>query len=356
MARREGTIGPLVPPRPGQSKVLLDELLAGHDPVAVESAIARLAIIGRPALRLVLQQLGETDAIHQPRLLRVLERIGDPGTLPAIRPLLAHAVPDVATAAVDAMGALLDARDAAVASAALDALTATLLDASRDDGVRLRAFEAIANAPEPSTTYDADVLEPLRAQLRRDRSAAVREAMAGPSETTAVETAAPSGETRLEAAAAGDLPTDPEHVRKALGTHGQDIPLTVLHRVIERVRAHEVTLRPEEAEAWRVTRAAAHLVLATRGSRLAIYDLRESLEGLGDQTPVGMLSALQQVGDASVLDAVADAWQASTNAWFKGQLVAIFRAVVEREKLTKRHAAIRKIATRSPGTFAALWG
>ena len=68
------------------------------------------------------------------------------------------------------------------------------------------------------------------------------------------------------------------------------------------------------------------------------------------------LSALQQVGDASVLDAVADAWQASADPWFKGQLVAIFRAVVEREKLTKRHAAAKKIAARAPDTFAALWG
>ena len=75
-----------------------------------------------------------------------------------------------------------------------------------------------------------------------------------------------------------------------------------------------------------------------RGSRLAVYDLRESVEALGSQTPVGMLSALQQVGDASVLDAVADAWAGSSNAWFRGQLVTIFRAIVAREKITKRHA------------------
>ena len=166
-----GTIAAAVPSRPGQSKTLLDELLAGDDPVAVEAAIARLAIIGRPALRQVLQRLAETDATHQPRLLRVLERIGDPGTLGVIRPLLTHAEPDVAVAAVDAMGALLDARDTAVAAAALDALTGTLLDTTRDDVVRLRAFEAIGNAGDRSETYDVDVLEPLRAQLRRDASA-----------------------------------------------------------------------------------------------------------------------------------------------------------------------------------------
>ena len=86
------------------------------------------------------------------------------------------------------MGALLDARDTAVAAAALDALTGTLLDTTRDDAVRLRAFEAIGNAGDRSETYDADVLEPLRAQLRtrrvrsaaRERSAARRHAAVMP--------------------------------------------------------------------------------------------------------------------------------------------------------------------------------
>ena len=45
---------------------------------------------------------------------------------------------------------------------ALDALTATLLDTSRADVVRVRALEAIASAPERSETYDTDVLEPMR--------------------------------------------------------------------------------------------------------------------------------------------------------------------------------------------------
>jgi len=347
-----------VPSRPGQSKALLDELLASHDPVAVESAIARLAIIGRPALRQVLQRVGGADAAHQPRLLRVLERIGDPSALPSIRPLLAADVPDVAVAAVDAMSALLDARDAATATAALDAITATLLDTSRDDAVRLRAFEAISNAPDRSATYDVDVIEPLRAQLRRDASTALREAVgsdiaaaAGPAD--ALERPADAG---LEAVAAGHLPADPADLREGLATHGATTPLTVLRRLIERVRAHEATIRGEEAEVWRVLRATAHLALAARGSRLAVYDLRETLDALGDQTPVGMLSALQQVGDAPVLDVVADAWQRSVDPWFRGQLVTIFRAVVAREKITRRHAAMKKLAARLPEAFAALWG
>jgi hypothetical protein len=346
-----------VPSRPGQSKALLDELLGSHDPVAVEAAIARLAIIGRPALRQVIQRVGQADLVHQPRLLRVLERIGDPSALATVRPLMAADSQEVAVAAVDAMGALLDARDAAMATAALDALTATLLDTSRTDGVRLRAFEALASAPDRTPTYEADVMAPLRAQLSRDASAAVRDAVGGraPGAAPPIEIIAPSGEAQIEAMA-GDLPDDPEPLRLLLVAHGTTAPLTMLHRVIERVRAHETAMAAADAEAWRVVRATAHLALASRGSRLAVYDLREALEVLKAQTPVGMLSALQQVGDASVLDVLADAWQGSTDTWFRGQLVAIFRAVIERERITKRHAAAKKLAARLPDASAAMWG
>lgn len=354
LSRRRDRIGALVPTRPGQSKTLLDDLLSDRDPVAVEAAIARLAIIGRPALRQVLLRVPATEVRHLPLLLRVLERIGDPAAMPTVRPLLGHAAPDVAGAAVDAMGALLDARDPAVAASALDALTDTLLDTARHALVRLRAFEAISTAGDHSATYDADVVEPLRAQLRRDASPAIRAAMA-PVDSTPVEPSPLSGEAQLEAATDDALPADPEQMRHLLAEHGHAAPLTQLHRVIERVRSHESTLRDGRADAWRLIRAAAHLALANRGSRVAVYDLRETLAALGARTPVGMLSALQQVGDASVLEGVADAWTSATDTWFRDQLVIIFRDVVAREGIGRRHAAIKKIAARAPATFAALW-
>jgi len=343
-----------VPPSSGKSKLLLDDLLDGDDGIAVEAAIARLAISGRPALRQVLQRLKTADQAHLPRLLRVLERIGDPSTLAIVRPLADHASPDVAVAAVDALGALLDARDAAVASAALDALTATLLATTRPEVVRLRALEAITNAPDQSPSHEADVVEPLRRQLRQDPSEALRVAAsgseAGPRPEQVIETPGP------DVLSGTALPADPETLRQAIAAHAADVALTTLHRIVERVRDFERGLAPERAEPWRVARAAAHQALAARGSRLAVYDLRETLETLGPQTPVGMLSALQQVGDASVLEAVAEAYGASDDAWFRGQLTTAFRTVVERERITKRHAAVKKLAARAPETLAALWG
>jgi hypothetical protein len=343
-----------VAPSSGQSKALLDDLLAGEDAVDVEAAIARLAISGRPGLRQVLQRLKTAGDDHLPRLLRVLERIGDPSALPAVRPLVTHASPEVAAAAVDVLGALLDARDSTVASSALDILTATLLDGQRPDAVRLRALDAITNAPDPSPTYDADIVEPLRRQLRLDASDVMRRAAdGGLPETAPVD---PTTAVDLDGVAAGVLPADAEAVRRTLAAQGSSAPLTTLHRVIDRVRTHERGLPPEDVEPWRVVRATAHLALAARGSRLAVYDLRETLEALGPQTPVGMLSALQQVGDGSVLDAVADAYAATEDGWFRQQVTTIFRAIVEREKMTKRHAAVKKLSARAPETLAALWG
>lgn len=347
---------PLVPPRPGQSKALLDQLLADHDPVTVEATIARLAIAGRPALRQVLQRLDEADQAHLPRLLRVLERVADPSALSAARRYLAHAAPDVATAAVDAVGALLDAPDAEAATGALDALTATLLDPTRPESVRLRAWDALANTPNPTASYDADVLAPLRLQLRRDAVQALRVAAGEGLDDVPLVVDESSGQAQLDAAAGGALPADPESLRQLLASDGPEASLAVLHRVIERVRSHEQALGRDEAEAWRVVRATAHQVMASRGSRLALYDIRETLEGLGAHTPVGMLSALQQVGDASALDAVADAYARSDDAWFRSQLAGAFRAIVRRERLTRRQAAIRKMAARLPEVFEDLWG
>lgn len=344
-----------MPTRPGQSQALLDQLLAGHDAVAVEAAIARLAIAGRPALRQVLQRLDTAEPSHVPRLLRVLERLADPSAFPVVRPLLAHPTLDVAVAAVDAVGALLDARDGRIAAAALDALTATLLDDARGDVVRLRAWEAIVNAPDPTTSYDADVLAPLRLQLQRDRSPALRAAVGEGLEDVPL-LDEPSGDAQLASAAGGTLPPDPERLRQLLTSHGPDAPLTALHRVIERVRGHEQTVGRDHVEAWRVVRATAHQVMASRGSRLALYDLREALGALGAHTPVGMLSALQQVGDVSALEAIAEAYAASDDPWFRSQLVGVFRAIVSREQLTKRQAPIKKMAARLPRVFEELWG
>ena len=101
-----------------------------------------------------------------------------------------------------------------------------------------------------------------------------------------------------------------------------------------------------------MARASAHLALAGRGSRLALYDLRESLERAAAPLPVGFLEALLQIGDASCLEAIAAAYVQAPGSsrgsadWWRRQLARAFHTIVKREGLTPRHQLIRKIAKR----------
>ena len=101
-------------------------------------------------------------------------------------------------------------------------------------------------------------------------------------------------------------------------------------------------------------RAAAHVALASRGSRLALYDLRESLESADAPLPVEFLAALSLVGDASCLEAIAAAYARPAASgrgrddWWRQHLADAFRAIVAREAITRRHAVMKKIEKRWP--------
>jgi len=105
---------------------------------------------------------------------------------------------------------------------------------------------------------------------------------------------------------------------------------------------------------WTTTRAAAHVALAARGSRLALYDLRESLEKSASPLPVEFLAALSQVGDASCLEPIAAAHARSHDAWWREHLAHAFKAIMRRERLTKRHATLKRIEKRWPGATSVL--
>jgi hypothetical protein len=67
------------------------------------------------------------------------------------------------------------------------------------------------------------------------------------------------------------------------------------------------------------------------------------------------LAALDALGDASCVDAVARAYASARDAWWRGHLLRTFRTIVRREGLTRRHAAIRRVKERDPRSFAELW-
>ena len=85
-----------------------------------------------------------------------------------------------------------------------------------------------------------------------------------------------------------------------------------------------------------------------------MYDLREEVAGARERLPVSFLSALHVVGDESCLEAIATAYHQApaSDAHWRHQLVAAFRAVSTRERITKRHVVMKRIATRWPEAFA----
>jgi len=109
-------------------------------------------------------------------------------------------------------------------------------------------------------------------------------------------------------------------------------------------------------EEWRAVRGLAHQALAARNSRLALYDLRDSLLE-PDRLPVAFLAALEEIGDATCLEPLAAAYDASSrsgDAWWREHVAAAFRAIVLREGLTRRHASVKRALARWPDSATEL--
>ena len=150
----------------------------------------------------------------------------------------------------------------------------------------------------------------------------------------------------LTAAAEVGLEDDPEALRQALVHGGGALALPLVHRIIERVREREALVPAGRRPEWLRARAAAHVVLANRGSRLALYDLCESLKAGAAPLPVEFLTALSLVGNASCLEAIAAAHQRWDDEWWRQHLADSFHSIVERERITRRHAVMKRIQKR----------
>jgi HEAT repeat protein len=334
------------------SSKLIDSLiadLAGGRAAAREAALARLTLVGPRAVERLATLATSPDAAAASRgaALRALEAISDPRALkPALEILSDRAIdPSIAVAAAAVARVFLTGKQGA---AAVDRLSSTALDRARPDSVRVAALRALRDL-EPKT------IAPLLASLAADPSAAIR-AEAAPKQKGA-RAAAQDPLALVNSAVTqevADENLDAAAVVRALTEAGDAVPLPDLHRLIERVREREA-LEPDSRQAeWTAVRAAAHVALANRGSRLALYDLRESLNS-GVRLPDEFVAALAMVGDASCLEAIAGAHAKTKHAAWRGQLAHAFRAIVARERLTRRHAVVKRIAQRFARTLEELW-
>jgi HEAT repeat protein len=242
----------------------------------------------------------------------------------------------VAVAAIGAARAFLGGAGGA---ATLDRLTSTALDRGRPDAVRAAAVRAVA-ALKPAT------IKPLLARLAEDTSEAVRAAAA--LRIGRKRRADPAA--MLADAAERALPDDPAALRLAIVESGGSATLPHMLRIIERIREREQAVPTPRRAEWTVARAAAHWTLANRGSRIALYDLKESLEAATTPLPVECLASLSRIGDASCLEPIAAAYaRAKGDAWWRQQLIDLFRTIARRERITARHAVMKRIQKRWPG-------
>ncbi len=303
-----------------QIAALVADLGAASD-IIREAAVARLILIGGRAVgRLV--TVADSDAPGPTRIgaFRVLDAIGHPRALaPALR-----AIDDTdSKVAIAAVGVARRFLRSAAGAAAVDRLTATALDRTRPNDVRVAALHALRD-------LDPLTVAPLLKSLAGDPVAAM--------------SAEPS------------VPDEARAIRQTVASRGGDVALSELLRLVEQVRDREAAAAANRREEWATARAAVHLALAKRGSRIALYDLREWLETARQPLPVESLAALSLIGDAACLAPVAAAYSRSRDVWWRDRLVDVFQAILKRERLTRRSAVLKKIEKKWRGRAEELWG
>ncbi len=329
----------MIPRSPTRPIARLVADLSSENGVEREAAIARLTVIGARAVErlIALVEAGE-GPLARAAALRALEAIGDVRSLDAIVRAIDDRDADVAVAATVAAGGFLRGTHG---PSALDRLTAAALDRDQPDAVRAAAVRVIGG-------LDRATVKPLLAQLADDPSESVRAAAAL---RISRKRAADPGAILADAAERA-LPDDPAVLRHALVDGGASAALQHLLRIIDLVRERERALPPAQRPEWMNARAAAHWALANRDSRIALYDLKESLEA-GTPLPVDFLAALSRVGETSCLEPIAAAYaRADGDAWWRQHLADLFQAIAKRERVTTRHAVMKRIAKRWPAIVA----
>ncbi len=142
----------------------------------------------------------------------------------------------------------------------------------------------------------------------------------------------------------------PEGMRDWIAHRGGTAPLSELHDAIVRLRDRERDAPSGRRPAWQAARGAAHQALAQRGSRVALYDLRETFEAAAGALPAGFAAAAAAIGDASCLEALAKSWAAADkDHWWRDRVGDAARAIVAREKLTNRSGVVKRVRARHPG-------
>jgi hypothetical protein len=302
-------------------RTLIDSLDSPSE-AAREAAVARLTIIGRrAALRLISAFQTTSSRLQQVGILRVLEACGDERAMAVARQGL-DARGDVAVAAVGVLREMLGRGSGLTHTAALDLLLALASDGSAERRVRAAAVSALRAGPED-----------------------IRDAV----DTDFGDHVGSSDDAMWEDAMDGRLPDDPAAFRELVAARGSNTPLPALRRLVESVRTREDN-GGSAADEWRTVRGAIHQAIALRGSRVALYDLREAFGQSTEPLPTSFLAAIQLIGDESCLESLAAAFSRTSpdHERWRVQLARAFQTVRKRERITKKHAALRRAVAKAP--------
>jgi hypothetical protein len=336
------------PSAASETRELLDALTSA-DAVVRETASARLSAIGARVVPHLLDGFRRSSSpVVQASILKILESTHDRrGLALAIDTLSATSrEPAIAIAALNLLGAFLDDDS----TQALEALGAIVTDSDRLDLERLAAWQVLERMPDR-------ILAPLRTRLAKDRSAALRRRLTAARTTTLTREPPLDPAEFIQVAAHGGA-VDPTMLKDVLTAGGALAPLTVLHRLVEVARMRETEAATDaDRHEWRAARAAVHLALASRASRVAVYDVRDTIAAGPGILPVDFIAAAALVGDSGCLEAIADALarvpariDRQDQEW-RDRLFDAARAIIARERLSRRHAAARRLA-RKHGAIA----
>ena len=324
--------------------------LAADDELRLETAVARLTILGTRAVAPLIAALTTpslTAVKGRLAALRVLEAIGDRRVAGAMLPLLADRAEPVVTMTLSILAGEL--RDPNGSPSVLETVVDLALDAARGAVSRQAALDVLRTLP-PRT------LRALRVKLSTSSDPLISLWLEDPE----AESRSPVSDGRVDLiarAAEGTLPDSPEHLRRAITVSSKGLSLVTLQRAIDTIRAQEaqesnLATRIE----WQAARAAAHQALAGRGSKVAVYDLRESFEQATAPLPVGFLAAIGAIGDETCLEGIARAYAHSvpSDDWWRRHLAQACTEIVTRRRLTRRHRVLKRIAARWPEALEAL--
>tara|TARA_B100001123_G_C15302452_1_gene1021499 strand:- start:134 stop:1072 length:939 start_codon:yes stop_codon:yes gene_type:complete len=283
-----------------------------------DAAVARLRIVGSrsiPRLTAIIQS--DNTATVRVAALSALETSNDSRARDSAMAALSDKHEPVALAAIIVMKSWLSTDADAMT---VDALVTLVLDPNRSQTVRQAALQALADLPE-------SLVQPLRQQLTQEL---------GIKNVTAETT---------------EITNNPARALEWLNTEGANTTLSEIHQLITYARAKEHACESSaEQAAWCYLRGAAHVLLAKRNSRVALYDLRESIEKTSKPLPLDYLLAIRSIGDATCLEPLGRAWAgASAEPWWCQQLADAAKNIISREKLTGRHAVVKRARARWAG-------